>query len=219
MWNIYGNFNYGMLQHKDWFKRLANGVSGFCLSNWSMLEQKHMQRNAVLICMAYGALMTWDRGFNEETVFENLVEAAHDLFMYANRHTLRQSHVEIVHSTEAIIPHGAFVDGNCIDEDGDRMGYYHINYEDGTSEKVSILWGYNIGYCGKTGVGNNASDYGEDFNIDYMAEPTFTCEYVKEDDGWYCKFVIPVDKPVKEVIPEIFDKYTENTKVKSIRIF
>lgn len=219
MWNIYGNFNYGMFQHRNWFKRLANGVQGFCLSNWSMLEQKHMQRNAVLICMAYGALMTWDRTFNEETVFENLVEAAHNLFLYANRYALRKSHIEIIHTTDVIIPHDAYVDGNCIDEENDRMGYYHINYEDGTTEKISILWGYNIGYCGKENVGNGATAFGEDFNIDYMVEPTFTCEFEKDEDNIYYKFVIPVNKPVKEVIPEIFNKYAKGTIVKSINIF
>lgn len=218
MWNVYGNFNYGMLAHKNWFKRIANGVKGFCLSNWSMLEQKHMQRNAVLICVAYGAMMTWDRTFNEDTVLQNLITAAHDLFVYANRRTLRGSHIEITHTTDVIIPHDAFVDGNCIDEDADRLGYYHINYEDGTTEKVSILWGCNIGYCGKENVRPQSSADGANPNVDYIAEPTFTCEFDVDGDRLYYKFVIPTDKVVREVVPEIFDKYADQTTVKSIEI-
>lgn len=218
MYNIYGNFNYGMLHHEKWFKRIENGCDGFCLSNWSMLEQKHMQRNAVLICVAYGANMTWNREFDENSLNENLYTAAHDLFVYGNRHTLRGSHIEIVHGTDVIIPHNMFVDGNCIDEEADRMGYYNINYEDGTTEKVPILWGLNVGYSGDMNKRPDESVDGANPSTEYMVEPTFTCEFVPAGSERYYRFVIPTSKAVKEVVPEIYDKYRERFTVKEIKI-
>ncbi len=218
MWSVFGNFDFGSMKNsKNWLKRWEKGVKGFCISNWSMLEQKHMQRNSIHISIAYGALMTWNRDFDETSVMDNLIKSAHDLYLYGNRHTLRNSHIEIIHGTSVIKPHPPFVDGNCINEESDRLGYYNVYYEDGTFEKVSVLWGINIGYNGDMDSSPESID-GTNPGVKYMVEPTYTCDFVLDSDNMYYKFVIPTKKPVKEVVPEIFDEYANDVIIKDITI-
>lgn len=218
MWSVFGNFDFGsMKKNNNWIERWKKGVKGFCVSNWSMLDQKHMQRNSIHISISYGALMTWSRDFDETAVMENLIESAHDLYLYGNRHTLRNPHMEIIHGTSVIKPHPPFVDGNCIDEESDRLGYYNIYYEDGTSEKISILWGINIGYNGDMDSSPESID-GTNPGVKYMVEPTYTCDFVLTADNMYYKFVIPAKKAIREVVPEIFDEYVDKVEIKKITI-
>ena len=60
---VYGNFHPRLFE--NWFSEISDGAEGFSVSNWSMADKRHMQRNAVLFNIAYGSMMIWNREFDE----------------------------------------------------------------------------------------------------------------------------------------------------------
>lgn len=200
LWMMYGNFHPEI---KDWFNRVKDGVKGVSLSNWSMLDQRHMQRNGVLIDLVQTARMLWDRAYDETAVEENFLSASQDLFAYYYRDLLNKPHVEIIHGADFIIPHKAFVDGNLMNEEADKVGSYHIFYQDGSKETYPVFWGCQIGYTG---------EYSS-----YTREPAGTCECIKEDGKWYYKWILPITKPVERIVPEILKPYLGKVQIRSIK--
>lgn len=218
LWNIYGNFNFGMMEFENWFERINDGVKGICISNWSVLDERHMQRNAIFLSLAYGKIMLWNRNFDEKKSAENIIDAAHNIFKYHYKEAVLDSYIEIVHTIDVVIPHPPFVDGCCMIEDNDRIGYYNIYYEDGTTQKYDIYWGYNIGTSGGADLKPGQMLDGMIQSSTYTMEPTYTCDYVTDYDKLYYRLIIPVRRRVKRVEPEIFEKYAGDTYVKSIKI-
>ncbi|MBP3359744.1 MAG: family 20 glycosylhydrolase [Clostridia bacterium] len=211
--SVYGNFL--PRSFKNWFARIEKGVGGFSISNWSMLDYRHMQRNAILFSIAYGSMMLWNRDFDEEKREENTLTAAHDLFTYHYRDMKNQHYAEIVHATDVKIPHEIFVDGSCMDEDADRMGYYRIEYEDGSSELYDVYWGLNIGILIPDWYDQSDDLSGEGSGV---LEPTYTCDYEIVGKQAYYKLLIPLKKKAVRIIPEFFEKYRDNIYVKEIKV-
>lgn len=215
LWTVYGNFTIKIV---DWFKRIAAGIKGFCLSNWSLFEHKYMQRNLIFFNMAYTSMMVWNREFDETKMDENAYLAAHDLFAFAHRDTLKKSHIEITHTTFVKKPHPQFVDGRVMDEDYDRLGYYNIYYADGTVEKKDIFWGINIGYGADVDLTPKFDPAtGTQWPV-FVFEPCCTCDMERIDGNRYFRTVFPTDKEVVKVEAEIFDEYKADTIVKEIKI-
>lgn len=207
---VYGNF---VPRNFDrWFRRMEKGVQGIAISNWSMLDSRHMQRNGIFYHMVYAAMMLWNRDFREENYQNNTLAVARELFDYRHRET--ESYAEIVHAATVVIPHRQFVDGCCMDEDADRMGYYRIDYADGTSERLDIFWGLNIGIL--TPWEPRAKELG--YHEMNFLEPTYTCDYViAGNETWY-RLLIPLKKGAVAIVPEVFEQYTDAVKIHSIRI-
>lgn len=205
--------NFYPRNFRDWYDTVQRGVEGVAISNWSMLDDRHMQRNGIFLYMAYAAMMIWNRDFREDEYKENTWKVAQDLFRYHYRET---SHgVEIVHAATVEIPHEQFVDGNCINEDADRMGWYRIRYADGSVEDVDIFWGLNIGMQFPWDSQKAELGYGE---IGFL-EPTYRCCYeIHNNETWY-KLWIPLEKKPISVEPVILEQYTDAIKIRSMELF
>ncbi|MEG1441728.1 MAG: family 20 glycosylhydrolase, partial [Oscillospiraceae bacterium] len=65
---IMGNFD-GICM-RDWEMRKHN-YKGISISNWSLLNLSHMQRNSVLMNIGYSAYMQFNKSFNEDKFKEN----------------------------------------------------------------------------------------------------------------------------------------------------
>lgn len=213
LWSVYGNFDTGR-ESENWFERIAAGVHGLSISNWSMLDQRHMQRNGVLFGIAYASMMVWNREFEETQRANNTLIVAHDLFQYNNRDILSKPHIEIIHGTDIIIPHKSFVDGYGMSDETDRMGCYTIYYDDESTEAYPILWGHNIGYMLPDWYEQDKDWIGTKMVI----EPTYTCDYVLQDGKVFYKLVIPTAKNVVKVEADILDKYKDRVFVDKITI-
>ena len=210
---VLGNFNPRNM--RNWDEIVNQGVEGFAISNWSMLDDRHMQRNGILLFMAYAAMMSWNRDYRGENYTDNILAAADDLFYYHYRDALKGHYAQIVHASTEAIPHELFVDGNCMDENADRMGWYRITYDDGSTEDVDIFYGLNIGlHCPWTPQKEELG-YGE---IGVM-EPTYRCCYeIVENETWY-KWLIPLEKRAISIEPILLDRYRDAIKIRSMELF
>lgn len=199
---------------EDWKGTPGRGIQGVSISNWGMLDSRHMQRNIILFYMAYASAMLWDRTFREEDHEENMLRVAADLYRYHYRGLLNSPRAEIVHAATVSIPHAMFVDGNCIDEDHDRMGWYRVEYTDGTLKEIPIIWGLNIGIQESWSPQKTFLGYDD---VSFL-EPTYTCDLrIYDNATWYC-LPIPLEKQVKSIIPVLLDEYRDAIKIRSIEI-
>ena len=215
---VYGNFQ-GML-FDNWSARVAMGAKGLCVSSWGASDFKQMQRGKRLSDMAYASRMVWSREYNDEKRGAELSMTAASVFDYRFRDALAGSYVDILHTTDLVIPHGYYGCGDFPSDDMFRLGYYHIYYKDGSDEKVEILWGENIGPASqkKDDKEKAFEEDGRPADFGYCSETVFTCDFVDRDDGRYYRFLIPTKKPVDHVVPEIFARFEDNVVINAIKI-
>ena len=216
---VYGNFSG--VGFNNWKGRVATGAKGYGVSSWGASDFKQMQRGNRLGDIVYASRMAWNPDYNEKDKNTEVKYTAASLFDYRFRDALDGSYVDILHTTELEIPHGYFGCGDFWDDDLFRMGYFHLHYEDGTEEKVDILWGENVGPAGQITDGGAKIEYEEDGQpklVSYSRETIFTCDFVDKNDRRYYRFVIPTKKPVARVETEIFEQFKGKHVVDSITI-
>jgi hypothetical protein len=160
-----------------------------------------MQRGDRLGDMVYASRMAWSREYSESDLDVEIQYAASSAFDYRFRDALKGSYIDILHTTDLEIKHEYFGCGEFPDDDMFRLGYFHIFYEDGTKESVSVLWGENVGPATEPHALKKL--------MSYTREPIFTCDFVDKDDRRYYRFVIPTKKPVSHVETEIFEQYKD----------
>jgi hypothetical protein len=179
-----------------------------------------MQRGNRLGNIVYASRMAWSRDYDEKNKGTEIKYTAASVFDYRFRDALKGSFVDILHTTDIEIPHGYFGCGQFLMDDMFRMGYFHLHYEDGTEEKVEILWGENVGPMHqKLPDGNKAFEAdGRPADFGYCRETIFTCDFEDKEDGRYYRFVIPAKGEIDRVEPEIFEEYKEKLFIDSIKI-
>ena len=115
---------------------------------------------------------------------------------------------------------GKPVRNGIISTDNRAYGYVARWQQDGTEEKVEIIWGENVGPsgeaadCEKFASGAAASPR----NFAACRETVFTCDFEDKDRRRYYRFVIPAKKPVSCVKTEIFEEYKAKYTIESITI-
>ena len=235
LWCVFGNFGSSI---KHFYNRIEKGIHGVAISNWGMIEQRYLQRNFILNEMVSSAHLLWNRTFDRTKQTEHLLAVAKELFTYHYRFLITKSHIEIIHTANVIIPqiYFGFFDGVLMDDDKERLGYYHIQYQDGSRETVDILLGSNIGYTPNNWDGSQeqldsffaipervlrADGLPEESNSfrPQLLEALYTCDFVFKNNKIYYKLLLPTKKEVASVTPEIFDKYKHSVYIDSIQIY
>ena len=139
---FFGNFQ--PLAMPDAAKRLAAGAAGGGPSNWSYATLPYLQENGVLTALAYASLLFWKDGISDDRYAECLEFCFRDLYLLKNRETLKRPHIEILHTTTHFRPFRYHADGVFKDYGADTIGKYVVEYEDGASFEVPVIYGQNI---------------------------------------------------------------------------
>lgn len=217
---VYGNFSGNSIV--NWRGRVAAGAKGFAVSSWGASDFKQMQRGVRIADIVLASRMAWSREYNEKEKSREAAYTAASAFDYRYRNVLKGSHIDIVHTSDINIKHGYFGCGDFLIDDMFRLGYYHVYYKDGTDERVEILWGENIGNTCLDSEKIAKGGFEEDGIVKAVGmsrQTIFTCDFVDEGEkGRSYRFVIPTEKSVLRVEPELFDEYKEKVYIKSITI-
>jgi len=215
---VYGNFSG--LYFDRWKSRVAAGAKGFAVSSWGASDLKQMQRGKRLSAVVYSSRMAWSNEYDDTNREQELSYSASSVFDYRYRDAISGCHVDILHTADFVIPHGYFGCGGFLDDDMFRLGYYHIYYQDGTDDRIEIIWGENIGPSGIDELSPPASFMEGDPLPDRFSheETVFTCEFEEIEGKRYYRFVIPTDKAVDRVVPELFEQYRDGVTVMRINI-
>lgn len=214
IYTVYGNFNaIGM---KNFDERISKGIKGLSYSNWGRNDFEALQRTGTLFGMAINSFATWNHNYDESKREENVFFVCSSIYNYMNYNTLHGKHLEITHTTDAVIDHDIFIDGYlCIHEDY-KIGEYEITYTDSSRETVGIYWGYNIGQkniCYKTAeeAAKLSVECGG-YVTKYQYEPIGVSCPVSCGNEMYYKMVIPVDKAVAKIELKPYDGFNIDFK-------
>lgn len=208
---VFGNFRASGMD--DWQNRKKSGVEGVSISNWSGLNIGHMQRNHIFIELALTAMMVWNPNYDDtpEQYEHNLKYCSDLIYRFNNYKVLHSPHIEITHATTRRHEHKPFVDGYCIDFDGDYLGEYRLSYEDGSVDNVPVYYGLNIANIDVSWEIKRSNDpWSVSMEGDgHLAEPTYTCRLTKDGDKTFYTFPIPLKGELKSI--KFYPKYDNDT--------
>lgn len=190
-YTVYGNFHGPFFC--EWDKRKTIGVKGYCVSNWALLSGELMQRNGVWFDFAYGAYMYWSGKYGPNKFEQNIIDVASHLFKAYNYQALTKPHVEIIHTAEAEIKRGDFVDGNFPNKETERLGEYVLTFADGKKIKVPVYFGGNIAFSGRHFKSKDSEAYDCVDFYNFLFETTGMCDYIKSGNKLYYKIVVPYE--------------------------
>lgn len=171
------------------FEERAKCSTGVVISNWSCSNQAHMQRNGVLIEIAYSASMLWTTEEATHTFEENVLRASESAYRYSTQ--AKKNYVEVVHRTNLYREHPLFVDGFMIDWENDYLGKYRITFESGRTQDYPLYYNYNIG-TGKVTSKREKDDWGKLWYDPQLFEATYTCKLECFCDQFYYRTAIEV---------------------------
>lgn len=203
----YGNFSGPGFP--DWKKRIARGVKGGIMSNWSTLKEENLQRNQFFFNMVYSARMFWDLSY-EDSHYEAIRDAAfQELYRYKHQDILKLQdsnsiltsiqYIKVLHTTDRRIEYKAFVDGSFIEKDVYQIGEYVLVYEDDTEIRLPIIYGENI--SNKDVYWTRALSKNQDsYNFDrLLSEVTLTTLPTRIDDTTYYECIFANPYPEKRI--------------------
>ena len=147
---VFGNFSGPQIP--DWSARIARGIRGAVISNWSALKRDNLQRNCFFYNVAYASLLFWTPDCEDSGHSQRNEASLRELLNYRVGRELAEGALprgpkallEILHSTDLDQPYSDFVDGTFVDRDADTLGWYALTYPDGTVERVPAIYGHNI---------------------------------------------------------------------------
>lgn len=178
--------NFQGTKFKNFYERYNKGMSGISISNWSLLNLDHMQRNIVLFNIAFADML--EKGF-EGSYNQACIDVAEDLYNYRTRNF--KNMLEITHRADVMFEHKPFVDGYMIDKEGDYLGKYIVTFTDKTTMEIPLYYGLNIGTSQSdfTGQTSTTGD-GVELESTHLLEPTYSCALVDTENGIFYRYGI-----------------------------
>lgn len=196
---VYGN--YQPINTLCWNERVAAGIKGFSISNWVESTEKETMRWGAMSAVAFGAIQAFDPTYTDEAFRENLFLASDRLYALWNRETLSAPHVEVRHSFT-----GKPFDNEDAEPAGERtlLGWYHLVYENGESERFEVHTDYNVGISAEIGEREESpTSYHYAKGVNKHITRTFGAARLSEENGESVYTVaFPAKHPVKEVFYE-----------------
>lgn len=205
--------NFDGMAVKDWSARCAKGIIGVSISNWSLLNRDHLQRNDVLFNLAYTAEMMHGENKDFRTM---ALSAAHDLYRYGKRKSGRL--IEFVHRTEIMKEHVMFVDGYMIDKQDDYLGKYLVELDNGETMEIPLYYNLNIGTKQADFTRNETTDVDGLKCNGQLFESTYSCDLEDTEQGVFYRYGVELPECVRIVSVKLIQdsRYGENIQLREV---
>ena len=191
----FGNFE--VFTAPDIKKRLDGGVSGMGMSNWSKVDQLHVQRNGIYFDIALAAMLMWQSDFDEDKTDENIEKASKSLLEYRSRYAKYRK--DVVHTVNEGKDFVLFLDGLEVNTNENILGNYIVKFADGSEEKIPVEYGRTVGFSGVKRERED-SDWRRCYETDRrLAEPMFSSALEFEGDKTWYRFAVLSDKEIESV--------------------
>lgn len=141
---IYGNFRAVALE--DYRERMSR-VDGGYVSNWGSPQEEYMQRNGQNYSLLTTAWIFWSGAYDNSMSGAVNEKVKKELYKRYLR-SLGKEIIEVTHTTDHFRPYKVFYDGYYIVPEEWIIGWHVVTYEDGTTAKLPVTYGYNI-RCGR----------------------------------------------------------------------
>lgn len=209
-WTAFANLEPLRIKHLA--KRLKKGIRGICVSNWSKVDELHVQRNGIYLNLALAALAVWSGQFEEERLEENILIATGDLYRYRTGGAAHKA--EIVHTFLKNVPFELYLDGYEVDREKNIIGDYVLEFEDGSCERTPIEYGKTVGYK-RVERKRRESKWCDSYEPDNrLFEPAYSCDYEFDGGKTYYRFAILSDKRMKSLRVAMRPEYEGMLEIK-----
>lgn len=177
--------------------RLADGICGMGISNWSKVDQLHVQRNGIYFDVALAAMLMWQNDFDEDKTDENIAMASKGLLEY--RCKGYKYRADIVHTVKEGRDYELFLDGYEVNSGENVLGEYIVDFTDGSQIKIPAEYGRTVGYAW---VKRERTD--SDWRVCYatdrrLAEPMFSAALEFEGNKTWYRFAVVANKEISKV--------------------
>lgn len=138
---VFGNFE--ALKCKNYRARIRRGVLGGFVSNWGSCAAEYMQRNLQYHRLVSSALAMWSDSYDTadaEELNDYTLRTLYAQYSATVKHPLR-----VVHTAHHSVPHSRFWCGIFIEDAVYLLGHYELTYEDGTTVRLPVKLGTNVG--------------------------------------------------------------------------
>lgn len=205
----FGNFEPRRMHHI--VPRIQNGMDGICISNWSRVDELHVQRNGVYFDLAYAAYLLWHENPQEDNMEACLQLVGDSLYRY--RLSGAPYRAEIMHTADLDWPQKLYLDGYEVNREENRLGTYVITYQSGKTERLPMEYGRTIGDM-HASCCRPESDWCDSYEIDRrLAEPAYSCTYEMRGDAVWYRFAVCANEPIQSLCAEILPQYKDKVKV------
>lgn len=213
---FFGNFE--PLRVKNIVNRLSYGADGLGISNWSKVDEIHIQRNGVYYELAHTAMILWNHSHYDETKRdENIKKTVSDLYQLRLAGTKHRA--EFFHTFTKDIPFTWFIDGYEVDRDEYVIGEYVLTFSDGRKERIPMEYGNTIGFIGvdrNYGDSDWCNSYAPD---NRLRETAYSCDCEFSGEETYYWYGIASETEIVDAQIEVKPEYQEYVLLKDIRIF
>ena len=141
--SFYGNFLGPELEN---YRRRSVNTDGGFVSNWGSFKEEYMQRNGQNFYLASTAYIFWNAEY-DSPMREHVYDITKKELYRRYLRSLGDEKIEITHTTELSRPYVSFYCGCYIVPEDDLIGWHIVTYEDGTTAKLPVIYGYNIRYA------------------------------------------------------------------------
>ena len=205
--------NFDGMAAKNWAMRENKGFLGINISNWSVLNQDHLQRNDVLFNLAFSANLL---ASGEEDFKAAALRAAHSLYNY--RKQSMKWYLEIVHRTTLMKEHVMYVDGYMIDRADDYLGKYVVWLDDGSTMEIPLYYNLNVGTAQADFSRCETTDVDGLKCNSQLFEATYSCDLVDTEQGLFYRYAaeLPEKRRVQHVMLVQDSKYGDTIQLREI---
>ncbi len=195
-YSVFGNWS--PLELKDLQRRCSkDNIEGVFISNWGNVDRMSMQRGGIYFNLFAGSDVLWNEKFDYSDKKKNITAIVKKIFEFMNHDLLKSKYIELLHYCDFEIKHESFDCGYRIIREDYHIGDYFIEYDDGSTDIYSIIWGENIG-CNYVADGSR-DDTGNEPHLN-VVEQAGTSLPVFEDNGTVkYKILIPLKKNIKNL--------------------
>jgi len=142
----YGNYK-GTL-HRNFKKRIQQGMLGGLCSNWSTLSESIMQWNGVIFETAFNGIIFWDPDYDYDLLHETLETTARDQYHWNNMDALygepAGNYIRVTHTTTREMPFEMIHCGIFLDPEKYLLGHYVITCDNGRQAKIPLHYAEHI---------------------------------------------------------------------------
>jgi len=138
---LFGNMSVSSIE--EWRRRRNLGIKGGACSNWGSFKTEYMQRNKQYYSLVSGAYALWSPDYDNDQLPKIRRKSFEECFHLKNGNPTK-GQLLLTHTTDRYIPFRPFNDGWFIEREKYLLGQYRVDYDDGYTAYLDVIYGENV---------------------------------------------------------------------------
>ena len=122
----------------------------------------------------------------------------------------------ILHTFTKDIPFVRYLDGLEVNRENNVIGFYEVEYADGTVERIPMEYGKTIGFDRINRTYEESSWCASNETDRRILDTGYSCVLFFEGERIFYQFVIPSEKEIKDVHVRVKEEFVPYVEVKEV---